>query len=197
MLTYIIIGITVIVSFICFSNREWFMKLALIPYYVVKRNEWYRVITHGFVHADTTHLLVNMFTYWSFGTYMEQLFRFYGFGNGAYLALYFGGMIVASLPDLVKHRNNPNYVSIGASGAVSAILFSAIFFDPWSKILLFAVVPIPGIVFGILYLVYCQYMNKRGGDNINHNAHFYGAVYGFVFPLLLNPSLWQEFISHF
>lgn len=165
------------------------MKLALIPYRAVKDNEWYRLITHGFIHADMTHLLVNMFTFWSFGTYMEQTYKYMGFGNGAYLVLYFGGMIVASVYDLVKHRNDPYYVSIGASGAVSAVLFSSIFFDPWGKILFFAVLPIPGILFGVLYLVYCQYMSKRGGDNINHNAHFYGAVFGFIFPILLEPSL--------
>ncbi|WP_106828829.1 rhomboid family intramembrane serine protease [Parabacteroides pacaensis] len=197
MVTYIIVGITVVVSYICFNNREWFIRLALIPYFTVKRNEWYRLITHGFVHADFTHLFVNMFTFWSFGTYMEHLFRYLGYGNGGYMGLYFGGMIVASIPDLIKHHNNPNYVSIGASGAVSAVLFSSIFFDPWSKILLFAVIPIPGLVFGILYLFYCQYMNKRGGDNINHNAHFYGAVYGFIYPALLNPSLIKVFLSHF
>lgn len=197
MATYLIIGITVIVSYICFNNREWFIKLALIPYFTVKRNEWYRLITHGFVHADFTHLLVNMFTFWSFGTYMEHLFRNLDFGNGGYLLLYFGGMIVASIPDLIKHHNDPNYISIGASGAVSAVLFASIFFDPWSKILLFAVIPIPGIVFGILYLIYCQYMNKRGGDNINHNAHFYGAIYGFIFPAIGHPELIHIFLSNF
>lgn len=197
MITYLIIGLTVIVSYICFNNRELFIKLALIPYLAVKKNEWYRIITHGFVHADFTHLLVNMFTYWSFGTYIEHAFRYMGFGNGGYLGLYFGGMIAASIPDLVKHHNNPDYISIGASGAVSAILFSAIFLDPWSKVLLFAALPIPGILFGALYLIYCQYMNKRGGDNINHNAHFYGAIYGFIYPALLDSSLITTFFSHF
>ena len=197
MVTYIIIGITVVVSYICFNNREWFIRLALIPYFTVKRNEWYRLITHGFVHADFTHLFVNMFTFWSFGTYMEHLFRYLGYGNGGYMGLYFGGMIVASIPDLIKHHNNPNYVSIGASGAVSAVLFSSIFFDPWSKIILFSIITIPGLVLWIIYLFYCQYMNKRGSDNINHNAHFYGAVYGFIYPALLNPSLIKVFLSHF
>ena len=197
MITYIIIGITVVLSYICFGNQALFMKLALIPYRAVKDNEWYRLITHGFIHADMTHLLVNMFTFWSFGTYMEQTYKYMGFGNGAYLVLYFGGMIVASVYDLVKHRNDPYYVSIGASGAVSAVLFSSIFFDPWGKILFFAVLPIPGILFGVLYLVYCQYMSKKGGDNINHNAHFYGAVFGFIFPILLEPSLLRIFLSRF
>lgn len=196
-MTYVIIGLTVIISFLCFGNRGLFEKLALIPYVTVKNNQWYRLITHGFVHADTMHLLVNMFTFWSFGTYMEDLFAYIGFGRASFLILYFGGMIIASLHDVIKQKNNPNYISIGASGAVSAVLFCSIFFEPWGKILLFAAIPIPGIVFGVLYLVYCQYMAKRGGDNINHNAHFYGAVFGFLFPLILRPSLLEMFLSNF
>ncbi len=195
MLTYILIGLTALVSWFCFSNRELFMKLALIPYRVVKNNEWYRVITHGFVHADMMHLFVNLFTFWSFGTYIEHYFQALGFGNGAFLGLYFGGMIIASVYDLVKRRNDPQYVSIGASGAVSAVLFSYILFRPLGMIYFFAVLPVPAILFGVLYLVYCQYMAKQGGDNINHNAHFYGAIYGFLYPLLLDPSLIRTFIS--
>ncbi|MDE6451468.1 MAG: rhomboid family intramembrane serine protease, partial [Odoribacter sp.] len=98
---------------------------------------------------------------------------------------------------VIRFRNNPWYASIGASGAVSAVLFSDIFLNPWEKILLFAVIPVPGILFGVLYLAYCQYMARRGGDNINHTAHFYGAVYGFIFPILLEPHLFQVFLSHF
>ncbi|MDL2212762.1 rhomboid family intramembrane serine protease [Bacteroides sp. OttesenSCG-928-E20] len=196
-MTYIIIGITVVVSYMCFGNREWFEKLAFVPYYTAKRKEWYRLITHGFVHADTMHLLINMFTFWSFGAYMEQFFKMLGYGSFTFLILYFGGMIVASLHDLIKRKDNPYYISVGASGAVSAILFSSIFFDPWGKILLFAVIPIPGIVFGVLYLAYCQYMARKGVDNINHNAHFYGAVFGFLFPLLLDPSFIHVFLENF
>ena len=197
MVTYIIIGITVVVSYLCFNNQELFRKSALMPYRTVKNNEWYRLVTHGFVHADMTHLLVNMFTFWSFGTYIENVFGYLGFGTWGYLGLYLGGMVFASSYDVLKHHNDPYYVSIGASGAVSAILFSSILFDPWSKILLFAIIPVPGIIFGVLYLAYCQYMAKRAGDNINHNAHFYGAVYGFLYPALLNPSLLKAFLSHF
>lgn len=197
MLTYIIIGITLLLSFNCFSNQRLFLRLAFIPFRMIRNGEWYRLLTHGFVHADSMHLLVNMFTFWSFGTYIEKYFNYLGFGTAGYLGLYLGGMIVASLFDIVKYGNNPNYISIGASGAVSAVLFSSILFNPWDKILLFAIIPVPGILFGVLYLVYCQYMAKRGGDHINHNAHFYGAVYGFVYPALLNPALFKGFLSHF
>ncbi|WP_251619989.1 rhomboid family intramembrane serine protease [Odoribacter lunatus] len=197
MITYTIITVTVLISFVCFNNRELFEKLALNPYRVIHRHEWYRIITHGFVHADTTHLFVNMFTYWSFGTYIENVFEATGWGTVNYLLLYFGAMVVASIPDFIKYRYAEWYRSIGASGAVSAILFTSIFLNPWDKILLFAALPVPGIVFGIIYLIYCQYMAKRGGDNINHNAHFFGAIYGFIFPLFMNPRLWEVFLSYF
>lgn len=127
MITYLILGITVVVSFICFGNQTLAMKLALSPYQVIHRQEWYRVVTHGFVHADMTHLLVNMFTFWSFGTYMEQYYQYVGLGKWGFLLLYFGGMIFASSFDLAKQKDNPYYLSIGASGAVSAVLFSSIF----------------------------------------------------------------------
>lgn len=195
MITYLIIGTTAIVSFICFDRRDLLNKLSFNPYAIFKHNEWYRIITHGFVHGDMMHLLVNMFTFWSFGTLMENIFGAIGFGIWGYLGLYFGGMIFASLYDLFKYRDNIYYQSIGASGAVSAILFSSILFNPWSLIYFFAVIPIPGILFGVIYLLYCQYMAKRSTDNINHNAHFYGALYGLLYPVLLQPSLAKHFIS--
>lgn len=195
MITYIIIGLTVVVSFFCFDKQEWIYKLSFNPYRVVKHNEWYRLITHGFVHADMMHLLVNMFTFWSFGTYIESLFKQIGLGALGYLGLYFGGMIFASLYDLIKRRDNPGYSSIGASGAVSAVLFASILFFPWGKILFFAVLPIPGIIFCALYLIYCQYMSRHSQDHVNHNAHFYGALFGFIYPILLKPSLLNHFIE--
>lgn len=197
MTTYLIIGITVLVSYLCFKDQSLFYKLAMIPYRVVHNKEWYRAVSYGFVHADSMHLLVNMITFWSFGLFIESAFQQLGFGLSGYLGLYFGGLIVATLPDIIKHKNNSNYVSIGASGAVSAVLFASIFLNPWSKILILGILPVPGIVFGVLYLVYCQYMEKRGRDHVNHNAHFMGAVYGFVYPFIMKPSLINMFISHF
>lgn len=197
MITYTILAATIIVSLLCFNNSQLFNCLSFIPYRVIHAREWYRIFSHGFVHGDWMHLFVNMFTFWSFGEYIEHAFRSLGFGGGSFLLLYFGGMIAASIHDLFRYRNAPWYSSIGASGAVSAVLFSAIFLNPWSKILLFAVIPIPGIIFGLLYLAYCQYMAKQSKDNINHNAHFYGAVYGFIFPAILEPRLIQAFFSQF
>lgn len=197
MFTDLLIIVTAAVSIACFNKYQLFERLSLKPYRVVQHQEWWRIITHGFVHADWIHLLVNMFTFWSFGGYIETAFEYLGFGKWAFLTLYFGGMIAASISDIIRYRNAEWYTSIGASGAVSAVLFAAIFLNPWDKILLFAVIPIPGILFGVLYLAYCQYMARQDGDNINHNAHFYGAVFGFVFPILLEPRLFQMFLSHF
>lgn len=197
MFTDLLIIVTAAVSIACFNKYQLFERLSLKPYRVVQHQEWWRIITHGFVHADWIHLLVNMFTFWSFGGYIETAFEYLGFGKWAFLTLYFGGMVAASISDIIRYRNAEWYTSIGASGAVSAVLFAAIFLNPWDKILLFAIIPIPGILFGVLYLAYCQYMARQGGDNINHNAHFYGAVFGFVFPILLEPRLFQMFLSHF
>lgn len=195
MFTVLIVIVTVIVSIACFNNWNLFDKLSFSAYRVVRYKEWYRLISHGFVHADWVHLLVNMFTFYSFGRYIEAVFAGLGFGSWSFVLLYFGGMLAASLYDLFKYYKNSYYSSIGASGAVSAVLFTAIFLNPWDKILLFAIVPIPGILFGFVYLFYCQYMAKRGGDRINHNAHFYGAVFGFIYPILLEPSLFHHFIQ--
>lgn len=195
MLTYLIIGTTVIISFICFGRRELVNRFSFNAYAVLKRKEIYRLITHGFVHADISHLFVNMFTFYFFGAAMESLFVNIGFGQWGFIGLYFGGMIFASLFDLIKYRDNIYYQSIGASGAISAILFSSIIFNPWERILLFAVIPVPGIIFGVLYVIYCQYMAKRATDNVNHNAHFWGAVFGLIYPILLKPSLLFLFIN--
>ena len=194
-MTYLLIGTTVIVSFICFGRREFVNRFSFNAYAILKRNEMYRLVTHGFIHADMSHLFVNMFTFYFFGAYMESIFAQIGLGGFGFMGLYFGGMVFASLFDLIKYRDNVYYQSIGASGAVSAILFSSIIFNPWGKILLFAIIPVPGIIFGILYLLYCQYMGKRTADNINHNAHFFGAVFGLIYPIILKPSLFFLFLD--
>ena len=202
-ITFSIIAVTVLVSLLCFNSAGLFNALSLNPYRVVERGEWWRVLTHGFVHGDTMHLFINMIVFYSFGAYVEQVFRqLHGAGtignsSTAFLLLYFGGMLFATLHDLIKNRHNPHFSSIGASGAVSAIVFCSIFLNPWGKILLFGIIPIPGILFGILYLAYTQCSARRGRDNINHYAHLYGAVYGFVFPLLMNPGLIRSFLESF
>ena len=199
-MTYIIIFITLIVSIVCFGNHPLADRLSLRPYAVIHQRQWDRVLTHGFVHADYTHLLVNLFVFWSFGSNVERLFRTQEFaglvqhGMLTFLILYFGGMVFASLYDLYLYRNNPHYASIGASGAVSAVVFTSIFFDPLGMIYFFGVLPIPGILFGIIYIAYEGWAGRRQADHINHHAHLFGALYGFLYPLFISPSLIEVFL---
>lgn len=196
-MTTILIIVTVIISFMAFSNRALTSKLIFNPYMIQEHRQWYRFITSGFIHADPVHLFVNMFVLYSFGGVVEQYFNIY-FGDRAYyylFLLYFGGMAVSVLPTFKKNKFNPAYNALGASGAVAAIVFSFILFEPLQKIYLFAMIPVPAILFGVLYVVYCQYMDKRGGDNINHSAHLWGSVFGFVFTVLLDPPVFLSFLQ--
>lgn len=196
MITIIIIIITAIVSIGCFKNRDRFMKLLLSPYQVYHRKQWYRMVSHGFVHADWNHLLFNMLSLFFFGGMVER-----NLGVVFYLLLYVGGMVFASLTSLAKHKDNYLYNSVGASGAVSAVVFASILFDPWNRLMIiFLPIPIPGIIFGALYLAYSHYMSKKDADNINHDAHIMGALFGLTFPILLNHSYLLDFfhqITHF
>jgi len=203
MITILIVISTAVISIASFRRMDLFSKLDFQPYLINKKNEYFRFISHTFVHADWIHLIVNMLVFYSFGRYVEQIFselqrsQLIFSGTFFYILLYFGGAIIASMPSFFKQKNNPDYISVGASGAVSAVLFSSIFFSPMAKIYFYGIIPMPGIVFGILYLIYSSYMGRRGRDNINHDAHFWGAVFGFVFPLLIEPSLIREFINQF
>lgn len=202
-MTIIIIIVTLIITVIAFYSDEVMSKMMLNPYQVYHKKEWYRMITHGFLHADWTHLIINMIVLYSFGSNVEAWFgklKMAGYIDSVaitYSLLYFGGIIIASMITLFRHRNNRWYNSVGASGAVSAIIFTSIFFNPLDKLYFFAVIPIPGIVFAVLYLVYSSYMSRRSKDNINHDAHLLGAVYGFTFPLLIDFDLISHFLQGF
>lgn len=197
MITYIIIGITVAVSFSCFQNYELLEKLRFNPALVVQRKQYYRLFTHAFVHADWTHLFVNMFVLYFFGPVVEKFFAYY-FGRISmiyFIVLYLGGVLFANLWSLQKHKNNYAYNAVGASGAVSAILFTFIFFAPWEMLYFFGIIPIPGILFGIGYLFYSYKMTKQNKDHVAHDAHFLGAIFGFLFPILLQPELFSRFLK--
>lgn len=195
-LTYIIIAITVLVTMAAFERPMIFEKLLLSPYMIINQKQWYRVITHGFIHANWMHLLINMLVFYSFGQALNYYLSYY-FNHTAlhFLVIYFGGMIFATLSTIIKYRDNFAYRSVGASGAVSAVMFACIFFNPWSELLFFGILPIPGIVFGVLYLAYCSYMSKKSNDNINHDAHMYGAIFGFLYPVLVQPKLLMMFLE--
>jgi membrane associated rhomboid family serine protease len=201
MMTLIFVIITSAISVLAFSNEQIFSKLQFNPYQVYHRKEYYRLLTHGFIHADWVHLFVNMLVLYSFGTVVEGYFQqletegLMHFANAWFTFMYLSAIVVSSLTTLKKYKDNILYNSVGASGGVSAVLFCSIFFAPYNKISLYAVLPIPGIVFGVLYLIYSQYMNKKNIDNVNHDAHFIGAVYGFLFPLLIKLNLVYFFIN--
>ena len=194
-MVYLIIAVTCIVSILGFRDSNIFYKLLFSPYQTLKRGQYYRILTHAFLHANTTHLLINMLVLWSFGGVLIAYFGWFFEIDGGilFLLFYLSAAIFSSLYSLLKHKNNPYYSAIGASGATSAVVYASIFFDPWHKVLFFGVLPIPGIIFGVIYLVYEYIMGKQAKDNIGHDAHFWGAVYGFCFPLLLKPELWKHF----
>jgi membrane associated rhomboid family serine protease len=200
-MTILLIVITSAISILAFRNKDVFEKLQFNPYQVYHKKQWHRIITHGFLHADWAHLFVNMFVLYFFGTSIERNFEQLAAADIiqspilTYVLLYFVSMVFATVTTLAKQKDNIWYNSVGASGAVSAVLFTHIFFSPLQMLYVYLIIPIPGIVFGVLYLGYSHYMSKRGGDHINHDAHFIGAVFGFLFPLLLDPKLINVFLS--
>lgn len=196
-MTIILIIITVAVSYAAFNSPKLMDQLQFNASKIYHRNEYHRLVTHAFVHANWEHLIVNMIVLFSFGTAIEMYFKEY-FGNNHILyffLLYFGGILASNIYALIKHRNNYFYNAIGASGAVASVLFAAIFFDPWNKIYFFGILPIPGIIFAALYLFYSYQMSMKQKDNVAHDAHFLGALFGFIFPVLINPTLFETFLD--
>lgn len=211
-ITLFIIIVTCFTSIACFSNRDTFSKLLFDPYLIHHRKQGYRFFTHAFVHADWLHLGFNMYALYIFGTAVEK--ELYPIIINVrditepwvvndpteitpksilfYVLLYVGGIFFSSLWSFGKHKDNPYYRAVGASGAVSAVIMPYILLAPWAEMLVFFI-PMPAFVFGILYLVGSWYMSKRNVGNIGHDAHFWGSVFGLVFTIVLNPSV----IIHF
>lgn len=193
--TWLLIGVTVLVSWRAFSDRALLERLILWPPAIRRHRQYDRLLTHGFVHADGMHLLFNMVTLYFFGSQLEPFFARY-IGSFGYLCFYLSAIVVAILPTYLRHRGDPGYRSLGASGAVSAVLFSFILLAPWAKIYVFLVpVGIPAFVFGALYLGYTIWMDRRGGGNINHSAHLWGALYGMLFTVAMEPRAATTFLA--
>ncbi|PNK60437.1 rhomboid family intramembrane serine protease [Psychrobacter sp. FDAARGOS_221] len=191
--TTLIIIITVIVSLMAWQNKGLMDRLIFSPI-AVNKGQWYRLITHGFVHADSTHLLFNMFTLYFFGRAVENYFNQY-LGGFGFIAVYLAAIIVAMLPSYMQHKDDFRYRSLGASGGVSAVLFSFILMAPWSMLYLFAAVPIPAIVFAIAYVAYSIYANNKGNTNVNHLAHLWGGAFGVIATILLSPNMLLHFFN--
>lgn len=210
--TAAILLLTVASSLYGFSNEAWKQKALFNPYSVVHRKEHWRIVAHAFIHADFIHLLFNMYVFYEFGRIIEGIFAspdlyytifsgrpFWGelTGRLLYITLYGGAVVFATLPSLRKHRNNPLYNSLGASGAVSAVVIAFILFFPVAELrfLLLPFVPIPAFVIGIFFFWYESYMSRRGGTGIAHDAHLYGALFGAAYLFLVNPGLFLRFFN--
>jgi len=194
-ITMVILATTVLVSLGAFQDPKVFEALLFRPYAVRHQGQWYRLFTHAFIHADLPHLLVNMFVFYMFGRNVEQLFALVSPlpPLATFLTLYVGAILFATLPGMARHSSSVSYRSVGASGAVSAVLFAQILIMPTREVSLMFIQNVPSWLFGVLYLVYSYYMDKRGGDNVAHDAHFYGAVFGVLFTTALNPDLLFHF----
>lgn len=209
-LNTIIVIANVVVSLVAFGNPGWMSKLIFNAYQVVHRREYYRVVTHAFIHANYIHLLFNMYVLYTFGGLIESMFtnervfaelfpemEFWGVSRGYlyYVLLYFGGLIFATLPSIRKHADNPSYNSLGASGAVSAVVMAVILLLPTMNLqIIFIPINIPAFVIGIAYIAYEYYMSRRGQTRIAHDAHLFGALYGLALILIIDPTFGKRFI---
>ncbi len=195
--TLIISILTVLASFYAWSNNEVMSKWIFNPYTIQNHKEYHRFITSGFIHNDQIHLFFNVYVFYSFGGTVEKSFiGIFGpvVGVVAYLTLYLMGIVVSDIPTYLKHKNNVHYNALGASGGVSSVLFSFILFYPFVGIAPYGIgfLSLPGIVWGLAYLAYSYFMSKKQRDNINHDAHFFGAAFGLVFTFLIAHSYVME-----
>jgi membrane associated rhomboid family serine protease len=197
-ITYIIIGVTAILSLLAWSNPNLLQSWIFSPYQIAKKNQWYRFITSGFIHQDYLHLIFNMVSLYFLGLYAEFGFamKFGDMYQIYFIFFYISAMIVADIPVFFKHRKNTYYRALGASGAVSAVVFAAILLEPNISLMVFPIpFRIPGVVYAILYVLYSAYMSKNSQDNIGHDAHLYGALYGVVFIAIFVPDTIQKVIQ--
>ena len=191
--TLILIALTCAVSFTAMNNPKMIDALILWPPAISRKKEYYRLLTYGLIHADFMHLLFNMVTLYFFGRVTESFYTDV-LGPFGFAIFYVGGLLASILPTYYKHRDDSQYYSLGASGAVSAVLFAFILFAPWSTIYIY-VLPVPAIIYAVLYVAYSIYSERQGGDRVNHSAHLWGAAYGVLVTILLEPRIFPAFLS--
>ena len=196
-LTTLIIIVTVLVSLAAFNKAEVFQKSLMNPYLVFHKKEYWRLIASGFIHGSYIHLGFNMFTFYFFGRVVEQVFGqvLGGSSTIVFVLFYLSAIVVSDLPVAFKRKNDIHYNSLGASGAVSAMVFASILYYPLNDICLYGIFCLPGFILGIIYVVYSYYQGRNMSDNINHEAHLYGAIYGALFGIVVNPHSAISFID--
>lgn len=196
-ITIVLIVITVLISFWALNNPSLLDNLMLNPYKIVNKGQYYRLITSGFIHADFGHLFFNMLSFYFFSRPIELIFvELFGPNGELYLVgFYLAGIIISDIPTLLKHRNDPGYNSLGASGGVSSVIFASILFFPLNKIYLYGIIGFPGFIFGALYLGYSFYESRQGRGYINHDAHLYGALFGILFMIVAYPPVLPQFFE--
>jgi membrane associated rhomboid family serine protease len=184
-ITLIIIICTVLISIGGFTNQKIKDDLIFYPPAITQQKQWYRFFTSGFIHADFGHLFLNMISLYFLGEFVEDGFTQLIGNNGKwlYLLLYISGLLFSILPTYFKNKNNAYYKSLGASGAVSAVIFAGLLLVPTIELYVYFI-KMPGFVFAPLYLVFSAMMERNGKDNINHSAHIWGAIYGLVFTII-------------
>lgn len=188
--TIIIVIITCLISFTAFNNQKVKNDFLFYPYEISRSNQYYRFLSYGLIHGDIMHLAFNMITLYSFGEALEKSLyaRLDVFGDRStifYVLLYVSAIVVSTIPDYFKNKDNPNYLALGASGAVSAVLFSGIMLQPKLSIyMMFIPIAIPGYIFGVIFLIISAYLARQGRSNIGHGAHITGAVYGLLFTIV-------------
>jgi membrane associated rhomboid family serine protease len=194
-ITYIILGVTIVISFYAFDRQDIIRKFMMNPYTIERRKEYHRFITSGFIHADHIHLIMNMISLYFFGPPVEMIFKalFGAMGSIYFIALYLLAIIISDIPTFFRNKSNPAYNSLGASGGVAAIIFAFIVFRPLDKIYLYFAIGIPGFIMGTAYVVFSYYQGRKANDNINHSAHLWGALFGLIYCIVIYPPV----IAHF
>ena len=177
----VVFALTILLSFYGFKRQDFLNKMLFVPYQVFHQKKWFQLVTSGFVHNDFFHLLFNMLTFYFFAFNLEI-----AIGSQNFLLIYFGSLVLSHLLTLFKNKNNYNYRSLGASGAISGVIFGSILIFPTAKMIIMPIpFPLPSVIFGVLYLIWCRFANSRANDNINHDAHFSGALAGIILMFIL------------
>jgi membrane associated rhomboid family serine protease len=196
-ITLIIVIITALISFQAFNNQALFDKFKHAPYVESRHNEYYRWLTSGFLHKDIMHLAINMFVFWQFGGSVERTYQSqFGESGGSilFVLMYLTAIVCGDLISFAKHRDDPHYTAVGASGGVSGVLFTYILYHPWAEMSLYGIIPFRAIVGGILYLAYEEWASRKADDNIGHDAHIFGAIAGMAVTVVLDHQVYKDFI---